>query len=329
MVGEATGATAAASTTARFISMSLGSIADLITITQYLFSTLEPEVHQIYEYTYDMRQNLIRLMDAIEGADYKLELPEKQQNKFEEYKEKINEGIKFLEESETYNRTGMALWEYNQAQIALTREVMKSIGDAWNLFEKKCEELEGFYEKYPFTSPLLPDAKMEDGQETEETDLAAADTGQLVASMQQLGEKIDLVNFSPEASYNLQEGQVMREDDPNILNRLVAIDEKLNTFAMQDVEAQAEIIAGKIVEKTGGAVSPEEKVADMISGETENLPEQHKEMLSLLGQNQSIMYSYKDQLLRLENMIQTKALSFDQIYRKVIKRMWDDYKCGG
>jgi hypothetical protein len=178
----------------------------------------------------------------------------------------------------------------------------------------------------------------EDGQKTEETeeetDLTAADTGQLVALIQQLGEKIDLVSASFGATGVVEASLTAGVDGTSILNRLVAIDEKLNTFATQDTEAQAEAVAVKIVEKTGGAVFPEENVtkqmvAEMIGVETEKLPEQHEEMLRLLGENQSIMYSYKDQLYRLEHMIQTKAMTIDQIYRKIVKKMWDEYRCGG
>ncbi len=332
MAVEVTGAAAAAATTAQALSISLGTIADLITITQYLFSTVEPEVHKIYEYTYDTRQNLIKLMDAIEGADYKKEVPKEVQNKFEEHKETINKGIKdfdrYLKDTNYVENLAKNTALYHEAKIEIIRQIIDFF------IKERANIIKQLHEEYPFTYPLAPSSKIEDGQKTEETDLAAADTGQLVALIQQLGEKIDLVSASFGTSGVVSANFAAGEDGSSILNRLVAIDEKLNVFTVQNIEAQAETIALKIVEKTGGAESPEEKVtveqvAEMISVETEKQPEQYQEIIKLLGQNQNIMYGYQDQLSRLEHMIQTKALSFDQIYRKIVKRMWDDYKCGG
>ena len=99
-------------------------------------------------------------------------------------------------------------------------------------------------------------------------------------------------------------------------------------------EGLADVIATKILEKTGGVVGGEgqmtrEEMIATIGEGMEELPEQHKEILGIVERNQTLIYSYQDQLLRLEHMIQTKALTIDQIYKKIVKKMWDEYRCGG
>jgi hypothetical protein len=125
------------------------------------------------------------------------------------------------------------------------------------------------------------------------------------------------------------------EESQNLLLNIEEMKNMLAQMASQNSdEGLADAIATKILEKTGGVVggegqmAKEEMVATMVEG-MEELPEQHKEILGIVERNQTLIYSYKDQLLRLEHMIQTKAMTIDQIYKKIVKKMWDEYRCGG
>ena len=123
------------------------AIANILYIVDFFTATMKPEVHQIYKYTYDTRENLKKIMKKL-GVHYNIEIPKDLQNNWE----KMTEGI---------HKTYRSARDPVDEAMVFNSEVIREFNIKIN---KKTEELYDkamdFLSEYPFiiSTPLVGEA---------------------------------------------------------------------------------------------------------------------------------------------------------------------------
>ncbi|MBN1574597.1 MAG: hypothetical protein JW984_15475 [Deltaproteobacteria bacterium] len=267
-------------------------IADLIAIVDYFTSTLDPEVHEIYGYTFDTRENLKKIMEKL-GVTYEFKPAKDIQNRLEKTTE-------FFKESRA-SRIDATL----RRDEAYSLAAKSAVEDAKKLYWDAMD----FLKEYPFllSTPLVGEAATptEEGQAKAERDKISGEVKQVgdkVEEMKLMGGGGAATGFAGTAIFTL------------ILASLERIEGKMTTEQTTGGELGEEKTGEENID--GGGI----QIVESITSRIDRLEEAQERKLQKIEDN--ILF----RITSLIDLIKKSSMPFKEIYDRLCKQMLYEWR---
>lgn len=266
------------------------AIANILVIVDFFTATMKPEVHEIYGYTYDTRENLKKIMKKL-GVPYNIEIPKDIQNNWEKMTEF------FKESKDSRIDAQMLKYEMEGTYSKSFEEITKK------LYEKTIE----IHEKYPapFTIPMAEEeAKpIEEGQ-------AKAERDKISGEVKEVGEKVEELKTS--AGGGAAFGFAGTAIFSLILSSLGRIEGQLKAEQTGGGEPGEE--------KSGEEKSDREIIVESITNRIDKLEEKQESKLQKIEDN------VLNRIASLIDLIKKSAMPFKDIYDRLCRELEREWR---